>query len=158
VVITAGGINKHLGVGLAAAVTLRQHLMQWLPGDLGHGVPDRHVDGAHRHGPFPMTARLFIAHHAVPDLERIQVVAARVAQTGRVSLQHTRPKALADQAALSIAAIRVEAITDHRPAIAHNVGDHRHQAERHLREIDEGVTDVRADGSCGLDDVDDSHG
>ncbi|MDP3606312.1 MAG: mandelate racemase, partial [Polaromonas sp.] len=45
--IDASGIHKHLAVRLAVAITLGQQLVQRFAGDLGHRIPDRHVDGAY---------------------------------------------------------------------------------------------------------------
>jgi RNA polymerase sigma factor RpoD-like protein len=158
VVIAACSVDKDPGVGLAGAITLRQHFMQRQSGNFGDSIPDGHVDRADRHGALAMTARLFVVHHAGPDRVRVEVVSGGVTQAGRVGLEHTRTEALADQAALSVAPVGVEPVTDHRLAVADDVGHDRHQAERHLREIDERIADVRADRAGGFEDVDDLHG
>ena len=54
-------------------------------------------------------------------------------------------EALADQAALAVAAVGVEAVADDRLAVAHDVGDHGDEARGHLAEIDVGVADRRGD-------------
>src|SRR5258708_7387 len=54
-----------------------------------------------------------------------------------------RRETLADQSALPVAAIGIEAVTDHPSAVAHNIGDDGNEARRHLGEIDTGVADRR---------------
>ena len=54
-----------------------------------------------------------LRHQAGPDAVRIEIFAAVVEQRARVRLQQARREALADQAALAVAAIRVEAVADH---------------------------------------------
>jgi hypothetical protein len=66
--------------------------------------------------------------------------------SGRIGFQDARDEALAHQAALAVAAIRVEAVADDRLAVADHVGDHGHQAQRHLAEVDVGVADGRGYG------------
>ena len=158
VVVAAGGIDEHLRVGHAVAVALRQHVVQRLARDLGHGVPDRHVERADRHRALAVAARLFVGHHAGPDLVRVEVVAGLIEQGRGLGLEHARAKAFADQLALAVAAVGVEAVADDRLAVAHHVGDDGDQAERHLREVDVGVADVRLDGPGRFEDVDDFHG
>ena len=46
IVITAGRVHENLAVGLAVAIAVGQQLEQRLAFDLGHCIPDRHVDGA----------------------------------------------------------------------------------------------------------------
>jgi hypothetical protein len=41
-------------------------------------------------------------------------------------------EALADQAALAVAAVRVEAVADDAPSVAHHVGDNGDEARGHL--------------------------
>jgi hypothetical protein len=66
-------------------------------------------------------------------------------------------EALADQPALPVAAVRVEAVTDHGAAVALHVGHDRDQRQRHFRKIDIGVGDRRGDRRGHLADVDDAH-
>jgi len=49
-----------------------------------------------------------------------------------IGREQARPEALPDQAALSIAPIRVEAVANDAAAVAHRVGHHRDQADGHL--------------------------
>ena len=64
---------------------------------------------------------------------------------------------LAHQRALAVAAIGIEAVADHRLAVAHHVGHHRDDRTGHLREVDVGVGDRRGDRDRLLPDVDDAH-
>jgi hypothetical protein len=57
-------------------------------------------------------ARLLVAHHAVPDPVRVEVVAALVEQARGLGLQDPPGEALADEPALAVAAVRVEAVAD----------------------------------------------
>ena len=75
-----------------------------------------------------------------------------------VGFQDARDEALAHQLALAVAAVGVEAVADHRLAVADHVGDDGHEAQRHLAEVDVGVADGRADGDGLLADFDDLHG
>ena len=156
VVVAAGGVDEDLGVGLAA-VALGQQAEQRLAGDLRRRVPDRHVDRADGDRALAVAARLLVRHHGGPDLVRIEVVAALVEKALGRRLQDAVAEALADQAALAVAAVRVEAVADDRPAVAHHVGDDRHKARGHLREVDVGVADRRGDRLGDLADVDDAH-
>ena len=139
-------------------MTLGQQAEQRLAGDLRHRVPHRHVDGADRDRALAMAARLFVRHQRRPDLVRIEIVAGLIEQGLRIGLGQPRRKALADQPALPVAAVGIEAVADHRPAVAHRVGDDGDQARRHLGEIDIGVADRRGDRLCDFADVDDADG
>jgi hypothetical protein len=146
---------------LAAAIALGQQAVQRLAFYLGHRVPHRHVDGAYGHRAFAVPAGLFVGHHRGPHAVWVEVVALRVAQRvwrGRTRVKHARDEALAHQRALAVAAVGVEAVADHRFAVAHHVGDDGHQAQRHLREVDVRVADGRTDGPRGFADLDDFHG
>jgi hypothetical protein len=58
---------------------------------------------------------------------------------------------------LRVAAVRVEAVADHRLALDLEVGDHRHDRRRHLAEVDIGVGDVGPDRRDDVADGDDAH-
>ena len=131
--------------------------MQRPAGDLGDGIPHRHVERADGDRALAMAARLLVAHHRVPDGSGIEIVVRAVDQAGRVGGAQPRQEALAQQRALRIAAVRVEAESHHRAPVAHHVGDQRHHRAGHLREIDDGVGDRRRDGDGLLADVDDAH-
>jgi hypothetical protein len=158
VVVAARRVHEHARVGRAGAVALGQQLVQRLARDLGGGVPHGHVDGAHGHRALAVAAGLLVDHHARPDLVRVEVLAGLVDERRGLGLEQARQEALANQPALAVAAVRVEAVADDRLAVANHVGDHGHQAQRHLGEVDVGVADVRLDGAGGFEDVDDLHG
>jgi hypothetical protein len=143
---------------LGAGMALGQHLEERLVLDLGRGVPHRHVDRAHGDRAFVVAAGLFVAHQRGPDRVRVAVVALAVEQAGGRGFEHARNEALAHQRALAVAAVGVEAVADDGLVVAHDVGDDGHQAQRHLREVDVGVADVRLDGARRFADVEDLHG
>jgi hypothetical protein len=87
----------------------------------------------------------------------MDVVARVVEQALRVGLEDAVAEALADQPALPVAAVGVEAVADDRLSIAHHVGDHGHKARRHLAEVDVGVADRGRDRLSDLADVDNAH-
>jgi hypothetical protein len=93
-----------------------------------------------------VAAGLLVGEHRGPDLVRVEVGAGVVDQDVGLGLQDARDEALAHQHALAVAAVGVEAVADHRLAVAHHVGHHGHQAQRHLAEVDVGIADGRADG------------
>src|SRR5262249_61454181 len=65
-------------------------------------------------------------------------------------------EALADEPALAVAAVRVEAVADHGLAVALDVGDQRDVRQRHLGEVDVRIGDRRGDRHRLLADVDDA--
>jgi hypothetical protein len=75
-----------------------------------------------------------------------------------VGFQKAGGEALANKAALTVAAVGVEAVADDPAAVAELVGDDGNQARRHLGEVDVGVADRRGDRLGDLADVYDSHG
>jgi len=139
-------------------VPLGEQAKQRLARDLRHRVPHRHVDGADRDRALAMAARLLVRHQRRPDFIGIEIVAGLVQQGFRIGLFQARGKTLTDQPALPIAAVGIEAVADHRPAVAHDIGDDRDQARRHPGEIDIGVADRRGDRFCHFADVDDADG
>ncbi|MGX1015227.1 hypothetical protein AB7M69_009584 [Bradyrhizobium japonicum] len=90
-----------------------------------------------------MAARLLVGHHRGPDLVGVETVSGRIQQRLRIGLQDARGKALADQAALPVAAVGVEAVSDDALAVADDVSDDGDEARRHLGEVDIGVADRR---------------
>src|SRR5215212_336558 len=156
VVVAARGVDEDAGVRLAA-VPLGQQAEQRLALDLRDRVPDRHVDGADGDRALAVPAGLLVRHHGRPDLGRVDVVAGVVHQALGVRFEDAVAEALADQPALAVAAVGVEAVADDRPAVAHHVGDHGHEARRHLAEIDIGVADGRGDRLRDLADFDNAH-
>ena len=156
-VIAARRIDEHLAIRLPVAIAVGQHLVERQALDLGDRVPYRHVDRSDRHRALAVAPGLLVVHHRRPHLVRADH-AVFIEQAVRRGLQHARDEALAHQRALAVAAVRVEAIADHRLAVADHIGDHRDQAQRHLRKIDVGVADVGLDGARGLADFNDLHG
>ncbi len=157
IIIAAGGIDEHARI-CGPAVALGQQAKQRLAGDLGHRIPHRHVDGADRHRALAVTARLLVRHQRRPDLVRIEIGAGRIEQRFRIGFLQPRRKTLADQSALPVAAIGIEAVADHALAVAHHIGDDGDEAGRHLGEIDIGVADRRRDRFCDFADVSDADG
>ncbi len=76
-----------------------------------------------------MAARLLVGEHGGPHLVRVDIVARGVDQAVGLGFQNARREALADQAALAVAAVGVEAVADHGFAVADHVGDHGDQAQ-----------------------------
>ena len=139
-------------------MALGQQPEQRLACDLRHRVPDRHVDRADRDRALAVAAGLLVRHQRRPDPVRIEVVAVVIEQALGIGLHEARNEALADQPALPVAAVGVEAVADDALAVAHDVGHHRDDARRHLGEIDVRVADRRGDRLCDFADVDDTDG
>ena len=156
IVVATRRIDEDARVGLAL-VALGEQAEQRLAGDLCHGVPDRHVDRADRDRALAVSAGLLVLHHAQPRCDR----GSRLSPASFVSVfgsaSEPRREALADQAALTVAAVRVEAVADDRAAVAPHVGHDRDQRERHFGEIDIGVGDRRGDRRGHFADIDDAH-
>ncbi len=91
-----------------------------------------------------MAARLLVGHHRVPCLEWVDQTLG-VEQRFRLRRLEARDEALAQQPARRVAAIRIEAETDHRFAVALHIGDDGDDRGGHLAEIDIGVADRRGD-------------
>ena len=158
IVVAARGIDPDRLVRLPAPVAVGEQAPERLLLDLRHGIPDRHVDHAHRHRALAMAAGLLVAQEHVPNRERIQVVVLPVDEPGGIGLHQPGDEALAQEAALGVAAVGVEAIANDRPAAPDHVGDHGHDRAVHLREVDIGVADLGADRDGLLADLDDLHG
>ena len=103
-----------------------------------------------------MAARLFVRHHCRPHLVGVEIIAALIEQRFRIGFLDPGRKPFADQSALPVAAVGIEAVPDHPSAIAHGIGDDRDEACRHLAEIDIGVADRRRDRLYDFPDVDDT--
>ena len=104
-----------------------------------------------------MASGFLIAHENVPNASRIEIVASIVEQRSGVRGLQTRDKAIAQESAWRIAAVRIKTETDDRLAVANHIGDQREDTDGHLAEIDEGVANLRFDRYDGLADVDDPH-
>jgi hypothetical protein len=138
-------------------VALGKEAKQRLVGDLRHRVPRRHVDGTDRDRALAVPARLLVLHQHRPDAVGIEVVPRIVEQRPRLRLEQPRRKPLADQPALAVAAVRVEAVADDRLAVADHVRDQCDVRQRHLGEVDVRIGDRRGDRHRLLADVDDAH-
>src|SRR3977135_1042491 len=88
-----------------APVAFGQQPKQRLAGDLRHRVPHRPVDGADRDRALAVAARLLVLHQRGPDAVRIKVVAGTVEQALGLGLHEARREALADEPALTVAAV-----------------------------------------------------
>jgi hypothetical protein len=76
---------------------------------------------------------------------RIEICPGIIEQAVGLGFEDTVSKALADQSALAVAAVRIETVADHASAVAYRVGNDSYEARRHLRKIDIGVADRRRD-------------
>lgn len=61
------------------------------------------------------------------------------------------------QRAAGVAAGGIESETDHRAAVAHDIGDHRHDRRGHLGEIEARIPDLGLQRDRAFADVDDTH-
>ena len=157
VVVAAGRVDPRLVVEFPAVVAVGQKLPQRHALGLGHGIPQRHVEHAHRHRALAVAARLLVGHHGGPALGGIEQAFA-VEQRVGLGLLEARDEPFAQKSLLGIAAVGVEAVADHRLALDLEVGLDRHDARRHLAEVDIGVGDVGADRRDDVADGDDAHG
>src|SRR5215212_1226162 len=139
-------------------MTFCEQSKQRLARDLRHRVPYRHVDGADSHRALAVAARFLVRHQHRPDFIRVEVFAAFVEQSLRVGFHQAWREPFSDQPTLSVTAVRVEAVTDDRLALAHDIGDDGNKARRHLCEIDIGVADRRGDRFCDFADLEDTNG
>src|SRR5260370_40091872 len=100
-----------------------------------------------------MSSRLLIPHHNIPDSNRIQVFAAFVDQ--RSGLRSSKPgdKAIAQESARRVSAIRIESEADHGLALTNHIRDQRDDTHGHLAEINVGVANFRFDGHYRLADI-----
>src|SRR3546814_7544625 len=158
VVVAAGGVDEDAVVHRAVALGVGEVAIERHAGDLGDRVPHCHVDHTDSDRALAVATRLFVGHHGGPDLSRIEVVAGVVHQARGVCLPQARQEALAQQPAGGVAAVGVEAVADHRLAVAHHVGDDGDHAGCHLGEVDVGIAERRGDRHDGFADVDDAHG
>jgi hypothetical protein len=79
-----------------------------------------------------VSARLFVGHHARPDLGGIEIFGFLVDQRFWIGIEDARPESLADAATLAVTAVGVESVAEHRLAVTRNVGDDRHHRARHF--------------------------
>ncbi len=105
-----------------------------------------------------MTAGLLVRHQGRPDGEGIEMsLASSTSLSGTASARRGR-NLIAHQRSLAVPPVGVETITDHRPPIAHLIGDHRDDRTGHLRKIDIGIRDRRGDRHGLFADVEDAQG
>ena len=155
VVIAAGGVDEHVRLRLNA-VAFREQPKQRLAGDLRDRIPHRHIERPHRHRSFAVTARLFVGHHRGPHTIRIEILAAPIEQRCRIGLAQSRREALANQPALAIPSVGVEAVANHATAVALDIGHDCHKTRRHLREVDVRVADGRCNRLGDFANIDDA--
>ena len=131
IVVAPGGIHEDPRIRLDA-VPLGQQPEERLAGNLGDRIPDSHVDGADRDRALAVSSRLLVLHHRPPHAIGVEVVARVVEQRLRIGIEQPRQEAFADEAALTVAPVGIEAVPDHAAAVAHDVGDDRDEAHGHL--------------------------
>src|SRR3546814_10943868 len=85
-------------------------------GDLGDGIPHRHVDDPDGDRALAVAARFLVGHHGGPDPARVEVVAGFVAEACRVGLLEALQRALAKQATAGLAACGDESLTNEQLA------------------------------------------
>ena len=86
----------------------------------------------------------------------IEVLTGRIEERCGIRGEHARREALADEAALAVASVRVEPVTDDPAAVALDVGHDRHEAGRHFREVDVGIANGRRDWLGDFANIDDT--
>ena len=64
-------------------------------------------------------------------------------------------KAIANDAALRVPSVGVEAVADDRPSVSDHVADDGRRGHRHLAERDVGVADLRPNGNSGFANFED---
>src|SRR4029077_16637425 len=92
----------------ALVVTLREHPMQRLSGNLGDRIPDGDLDGADRDRALAVAAGLFPLHHDRQDLAGIEVLLRLIEQGARVGAQYARDETRTHRGSAGITAGRVE--------------------------------------------------
>ena len=104
-----------------------------------------------------MAAGLFVLQHGGAEAGGVEIVARRRLLLLGVEREDAGRETGADDLALGIAPVGIEAIADHRLAVAHHVGDDCHRAHGHLAEIDHRVAHGRAHGDARLANFGDAH-
>ena len=142
---------------LAAVVALGQHAMERLFGDLGDRVPDRDLDRADGDRALAVAAGFFLLHHGGEDPARIEIGLRLVEERARIGAEDARDEARAHRRPAGIAPGRVEGEADDGTAVAHDVGDDRHDRGRHLGKIEARIAHVGFQGDGAFADIDDTH-
>src|SRR3954468_6202235 len=105
-------IAEHLGGDPAVVVTLGEHPMQRLSGNLGDRIPDGDLDGADGDRTLAVSAGLFALHHDRQDLARIEVLLRMIEQGTRVGAQYARDETRTHRCSAGITTGRVEGEAD----------------------------------------------
>jgi hypothetical protein len=131
--------------------------VQRLVGDLGDGVPHRHLDGADADRALGMPAGLLVLQHDGEDFLRREIVAGVIKQRIGRRLEDARDKPRPHLRAAGIASGGIEGETANWLAGALNVGDDGDHRRRHLAEIDARIGERRIERDRGLADINDAH-
>jgi hypothetical protein len=103
------------------------------------------------------SSRLFVLHQGLPDAVGIEILFGIGKERLGGRLKQAGSEALADESALAVAAVGVEAVADDRGAVANDVCDDCYERAGHLGEIDVRVGDWRCYGKGYLAYVCDAH-
>ena len=156
VVVAPGGVDEDPALRAAVAVPVREQDVQRLLLELRDGVPHRHVERPDGDRPLAVATGLLVGHDGGPHAVGVEHAPLVEQRLGR-GTEQPGDEALAQQRALAVPPVGVEAVADHGAPVALLVGDDRDEAERHPAEVDVGVADRRADREGLLADVDDPH-
>ena len=126
IVVSSGCIHKHARVCLQSPA-LRKEAKQRFARDLCHCIPYRHVNCSDGYGAFAMSTGLLIAHQRSPNAIWIDIVLRIIQHRLGIGLMHAWSETLPDQAALTVAPIRVEPIANYGSAVTHNIRNHSNQ-------------------------------
>ena len=104
-----------------------------------------------------MSAGLFVGHHDGPGFFGIEVRSFGIEESRRRRAKQARNYALAKNALLRVAAVRMKAVADDGLALTNHVRMNGEGRNRHLREADKCIADGRANGNDGVANFSDSH-
>lgn len=133
----------------------REQAEERFSSDLCHGIPDGHIYGAYRNRPLAMTTGLSLRMSVRQMRSGFRFSPESVssdAGSGSISRE-----SFADQAALPIASIGVETISDHALTVADDVGNQRYKRSGPLLEIDISICDRGRDRKRLLPHFKDAH-
>jgi hypothetical protein len=120
-------------------------------------IPDGDLDRADGDRAFAVAAGFFPLHHDGENLCRVEILLCLVEQGSRIGLQDAWDEACAHRSATGVAAGRVEGETDDWAAVAHDIGDDRHDRSRHFGKIEARIPDVGLEWDRAFANVDDTH-
>lgn len=123
---------------------------------LGRQVPERHVQGPGGHGPITVPAWLLVRQEDLSGADRVDDTGIWVSKPLRGGLE-SREEAFGEDAGLSVAAVRVEAVADEPLPVHDDVADGSHHRYRHRGEVDDRVAHPRSDRGLGDLDLGDAH-